>query len=249
LPDGVVKNSSPLRWHNTPLKKILSEYVSCHITICRHIHVKAFVLDTFSDVWARPIIFHTTIGHGVGGALIIDGKIMFGDKGLMGEIGHIVVEPNGPLCGCGNRGCLESLISGPALAERIKNDIKNGVNTCLVNMIKKNDSIKDIIQLWGTAIRKGDNYALKIRNLVGEYFGHIIAITVICYDPNTIILDGYVTEQCSDYLSEKIKEKIKTEVCGVEARDIRIITAVKEEEAYFAKIAAKAALWELIQKT
>src|SRR6185295_3862490 len=63
-------------------------------------------------------LLHATLGTGIGGGIVIDGKLYRGSKGLAGEIGHVVIDPGGPRCNCGSRGCLEALVSGVAFAER-----------------------------------------------------------------------------------------------------------------------------------
>ncbi|MHC4124344.1 MAG: ROK family transcriptional regulator, partial [Planctomycetota bacterium] len=222
-PDGIVTNSSPLRWNNVPLKKNLSEHFNCPITIHRIVTLKSLFseFEALYQIWGQRVTLHITLAHGIGADLILDGKIHHGGSGLLGEIGHIVVDPNGPFCGCGNRGCLESLISGPALAKKIKKDIKAGKQTILRNLIKNKDDPISTINKWGRALRKSDDYARALLYFVGENFSKIIAIAITCYDPNVIILSGYVVRQCSNYLVDKIKEKIDTEVCGSEHRDIR----------------------------
>ncbi|MHA1988813.1 MAG: ROK family transcriptional regulator [Promethearchaeota archaeon] len=247
--DGIVACSTPLYWNNIPLKKILSEHFNCLITLHRFIALRSLFseYEAIYEIWGQCVILHLTLADGIGSHLILNQKIASGSTGFLGEIGHIVLDPSGSVCGCGNRGCVESLISGPAIAKKILNDIKAGKQTILKSLIKNEKDTLSVINKWGKALKNRDAYALELLDFVGENFGKIIAIAIICYDPNIIVLSGYVAKQCPEYLINIIKKKIATEICGSQYRNIRFIVESKEEEKAFVRSVATTALWELQQ--
>jgi glucokinase len=80
-------------------------------------------------------LLHVTLGTGIGGGIIIDGRLYRGARGLAGEIGHVVIDPAGPRCPCGSRGCLEAMVSGAAFSERAKQLIRSGKSPALAELV------------------------------------------------------------------------------------------------------------------
>ncbi|MGE5594546.1 MAG: ROK family protein, partial [Hyphomicrobiales bacterium] len=80
-------------------------------------------------------LLHATLGTGIGGGLVIDGKLYRGSRGLAGEIGHIIIDPAGPRCNCGSRGCLEAMVSGVAFAERARRILATGGSPVLLELV------------------------------------------------------------------------------------------------------------------
>lgn len=232
-PDGVIQLSSPLGWKEVHLKQILQEHIKYPIRIYS---TKVRIL---AEIAAEPSlsaknILYLNVANGVGSTLYMDGQIMEGATGRFGEIGHTIVNPDGPLCGCGHYGCLETFISGPALARRIRSDIKQGKNNHLRNWISgEDDSIipEEIIRCWGEAIQQGDSYSLGLRDQLGEYLSQAAVRAINAYDPETVVLAGYVCRQCPEYLAKVIREHIETEVYDSSLRKVEIIAARCGEEA------------------
>ncbi len=219
-PDGDVELSSTMGWKYAPLGKNLRGRLSCPV----HIFTTRVRLlgEIEAEQSAPQNILYLNVATGVGANVIIDGQLLHGATNNCGEIGHVIFEPDGPQCGCGHRGCLESLISGPALAQKLKQDIRNGQKTSLAERITEELSDEDIIELWGKAVESNDPYAIKIRDFVGKYFALAAAFAINLYDPDRIILAGYVTEQCSDFLIERIKQAFGVQVYDSDARNIKI---------------------------
>jgi len=232
-PDGEIQLSSPLGWKEVHLRQILQEHIKYPIWIYS---TKVRIL---AEIAAEPSlaaknILYLNVANGVGSTLYMDGQVMEGTTGRFGEIGHTIVDSRGPVCGCGHYGCLETFISGPAIARRIRSDMKKGTHSLLRNWISgEDDSIvpEEVIRYWGEAMRQDDSYSLKIREQLGRYLSQAAVQAINAYDPETVVLAGYVCQQCPAYLAEIIRKRMETEVYDWYLRKLEIIAARCGEEA------------------
>jgi glucokinase len=132
-------------------------------------------------------LLHVTLGTGVGGGLVIEGRLYRGSRGLAGEIGHIVIDPAGPRCGCGSRGCLEAMVSGIAFAERARRLIAANKSDALRDAVGSREPTgADLYQ----AAKRGDIASeAEIRNgghLLGLGLGSLINVL----NPDAVTLSG-----------------------------------------------------------
>jgi glucokinase len=132
-------------------------------------------------------LLHVTLGTGVGGGLVIEGRLYRGSRGLAGEIGHIVIDPAGPRCGCGSRGCLEAMVSGIAFAERARRLIAANKSAALRDAVGSREPTgADLYQ----AAKLGDIASeAEIRNgghLLGLGLGSLINVL----NPDAVTLSG-----------------------------------------------------------
>jgi predicted NBD/HSP70 family sugar kinase len=220
-PDGVVKLSSPLGWKDVELKKILAEKFQCD-TYIYSTRVRFLAEIRVDPELASKSALYLNVADGVGGTLFADGRIIDGATGRFAELGHIVVDPDGPLCGCGHKGCLEAFISGPAIAKKITKDIESGTKTILSGEIIHEDMAEDIVNKWGQAINRGDNYAISLREKVAEHLSKITAVAIDCFDPQVVVLAGYVLNQSIDYFVKAIESRLGSDVYDNHSRKIEI---------------------------
>jgi predicted NBD/HSP70 family sugar kinase len=228
--DGVVELSSPLSWKAVPLKDMLTAKLNIPVAVCTT-RVRLLAESSIANNIDYSNVLYLNIADGVGSHAIIDGNLLHGSTNRAGEIGHIIAIPDGPKCGCGHKGCLEALISGPALAKKILQDIKHGQKTTLKDVVNSEDLPEVIISKWGQAIQQKDEYSMKLCAFIAEHFSKIAASTINCYDPNIVILAGYVTKQCFDYLETAIRETMATDVYDNTSRNIQIKQASLGTEA------------------
>lgn len=160
-----------------------------------------------------------TLGTGVGGAILADGKIMRGAGGVAGHLGHVTVDPNGGLCICGNRGCLETVFSARALEAEAFAAIHRGVKTQLQDM----GSPPNCSDIFDCA-RKGDEVARIIVEHTTLILGSAIAGLVHVLDPEIVILGGQIT-RAGDFLLDPIQREVDRRTRYLLRRKIPIIRA------------------------
>ena len=225
LPDGTVTLSSPMAWNDIPLKQNLQPFFGFPVFIYNN-RVRLLAEIAHDPDLARRNILYLNTADGVGSTVYMDGKLVFGATGRYGETGHIVIDPNGPKCGCGNIGCLEAFVSGPALIEKIRKDLEAGSADCFKNQLDKQEASttpEEILSNWHTCIEKKNPYALSLCDFASEHISNIAAMLINCYDPDIVMLAGYVSEQIHDTLAEKIRQLIKTSVYESDMRNIEIV--------------------------
>jgi predicted NBD/HSP70 family sugar kinase len=223
-PEGVVILSSPLGWKDVPLKQILQEKFKCRVRLYST-RVRFLAEIGIDGSLASKSVLYLNVADGVGGTLFADGRVIAGATGRFAELGHIVVEPDGPLCGCGRRGCLEAIISGPALAKRIKKDIESGANTVLSERIDQKDTAETIVAKMGEAIGEGDNYCLSLREQISEYLGQTATMAINCFDPQVVMLAGYVLNHSVDFFAQAIEQRFASDVYDNQSRKVEITQA------------------------
>ena len=130
-----------------------------------------------------------TVGTGIGGGIVVDGRIMRGAHGFAGEIGHVIVEPNGPRCGCGNLGCWEAVASGTAISRAAVEAVRAHPGS-LLHEIAGGDPRRADGPAVTEAARRGDAVAVDILTEVGTRLGQGIAGLVNVLDPELVVVGG-----------------------------------------------------------
>jgi glucokinase len=147
------------------------------------------------------LVFYT-LGTGVGGGLILDGKLFHGSTGVAAELGHVTILPDGPFCGCGNRGCLEALASGTAIVRSAENMLKKFPESLLA---KSEELTPEIIY---NAAKQGDKLSKIIYNRIGIYLGIAIAGIINILNPDTVVLGGGIAA-AHEFFLPALKDEVK----------------------------------------
>jgi predicted NBD/HSP70 family sugar kinase len=235
-PEGVVQLSAPMGWRNVPFREMVQQRFRAPVQVFTT-RVRMFAEISLLPSDAAKNIVLLNFADGVGATMAEHGRLVHGATNRAGEIGHIVFDPSGPLCGCGHRGCLEVFASGPALAKRIRDDIEHGAPTVLRERLKPPDTPIEVIHQLGRAIAEDDAYALEVRELIANYVGRATAIAINCYDPDVLILAGYVIAQCPEYFIQAAQNRIVSDVFDHYSRQIKIVAERSGEQALIRGIA------------
>lgn len=150
------------------------------------------------------------IGTGIGGGLVINGQLHLGIGGTGAELGHTMIDFNGPACGCGNRGCLEAYASGPAIAAAGMKAVSQGMTTRIAELCE-GDLNRITPELIATAARDGDAVAMDIYEKAGFYIGIAAANTCVALGPRRVIIGGGVA-RAGDLLLEPIRRTLSERV-------------------------------------
>lgn len=166
---------------------------------------------------ARSIVY-MTVSTGIGGGIILDGKVWHGVKDAAGEIGHITVCPDGPLCGCGNRGCLEAMSSGPSIARRAREAVASGRQTRLSAIAKPTSA--DVVRL----AQEEDPVAAEVWAEAVKYLGIGVAAVITFLAPERVVIGGGVTK-AGDYLFRPLREQAWQRIRLVPVESVPILPA------------------------
>jgi glucokinase len=209
--NGVVLGSPNLPgWVNIPLRDIMSERLGVPIFVGNDANLAALGEHSFGAGRGYDNMVYMTISTGIGGGIIVDGKLLLGHKGLAGEIGHVVLQPNGPQCGCGNRGCLEALASGTAIGRQAQTLAATGRAPAIL-AAADGDVMLVSAKSVGLAAAQGDKVALKLLRRAGRYIGIAIANLMHLFNPECFVLGGGVTHT-GDLLFKPIRRTARRQV-------------------------------------
>ncbi len=166
-------------------------------------------------------LVYIKVGSGVGAGLMLDGAIYRGTTGCAGEIGHIAIMESGPVCTCGNRGCLEAVAGGWAIARQAREAVKSGKRTQLSALDLENITARDV----AAAARLGDLVAQQIVTEAGAHLGVAVASLVNLVNPSMVVVGGGVA-QLGDLLLEPIRNAVRIRSLRSAAQAVRINAAV-----------------------
>lgn len=205
---GIILEAPNLGWKNVPIRDILEGHFGVPVHLENDANAAALAEYRFGAGKGASNLLYMTVSTGVGGGIVINGRIYRGTHGTAGEIGHIIVEPNGPRCNCRNLGCLESMASGTGLVNRTVKEILDGTDTMLTSMVD-GDLVRITAVTIAEAARLGDELSIRMYESVGEYLGIGIVSLFNVLDPEVIIIGGGMTKS-SDLFADVMLRTIKT---------------------------------------
>jgi len=227
---GVVTSSPNLPgWHDVPLRDIVNKKYSVNTFLINDASAAALGEHCFGAGKGTNNLILLTLGTGIGGGIIINGKLYNGSSGSAGEIGHMTIDVNGPRCRCGNIGCLEALASGTAVAREAIRRIKQGRRSSLNQMVEgkvENITAKKV----GVAARDGDSLALEVISEAATYLGVGMVNLVNIFNPEIIIVGGGMAKM-GDLLLEPAREVVRERACSLSAQMVRIVLAQLGDDA------------------
>ncbi len=163
-------------------------------------------------------LVYLTVSTGIGGGIILDGKLWHGLRDAAGEIGHMTLLPDGPLCGCGNRGCLEALASGPSIARRARELLATGRPSRLRDLGEFTSA--DVASL----AQAGDPVACEVWESAVQFLAIGVAAAVTILAPDRVVIGGGVT-RAGDLLFEPLRRAVKRRVKLAPVEDVPILPA------------------------
>jgi glucokinase len=170
------------------------------------------------------------LGTGIGGGLILEGNLYCGHNHAAGEVGHMILEVNGPKCGCGNKGCFEALASRTAIFNRVRSAVKNGQKTILTDML--GDELTDLRSGdLRKAIRKGDKFVGQIIEEAAEYTGIAVANLINVFNPEIVVLGGGIIDALEDEMMAIIIETAGDYALPRTTKGIEIIASKLGDDA------------------
>lgn len=159
-----------------------------------------------------------SIHHGLGAGIILDGRVLQGRHGNIGELGHIQIDPNGKRCHCGNIGCLETVASSQAIREQLAERLAAGEASSLSEKAHEDITIEDIC----AAAAEGDPLAVDVVETLGRYLGSAIAIVINLFNPEKVLIGG-VINQAKNVLYPAIQRCIEEQSLPVYHQDLQLV--------------------------
>jgi glucokinase len=229
---GVIGLAPNLGLKNFNIKEKLQEKVSIPVLVENDVNLGALGIKYFGVGKKAVNMLAVFVGTGIGGGLILEGKIYRGSKFFAGEIGHILVNKNGPVCSCGNRGCFEAIASRSAIVNKIIDDIKSGKKSELTDMVKADERIKS--KSLANAVAKDDKVVIKRISDGCDVIGGVLATVTNLMNFDMIVLGGGLIEALDSFMLPKIEIAFYDHVLKASAEGLKIVSS---------KLADDAAIW------
>ncbi len=210
-------------WYNVPLKELIEDRLG--ITTFLENDANAAGLAEYHYGAGRGVqnMIYITASTGIGGGFILDGQLYGGSSGAAGEVGHMTIMPDGPLCGCGNRGHLEALASGTAIAREGRELMSRGVPTLISELVHGGPNAVTA-EVVAQAAERGDAEAEHIIARAMECLGIGMANLVNIFNPDLIVIGGGLTH-LGEKLFGPVRRTIERTAFPVSARAVKVVPA------------------------
>jgi glucokinase len=186
---GAVIYAPNLNWRNVPLAAELSQRTGYPVKVLNDVRAATLAEFKFGAGKGLEHFVNIFVGTGIGSGIVMHGTLVNGASNSAGEIGHTCLDPEGPVCGCGKKGCFEAYASGKGLENRIKDHLRAGQKSMISELVH-GDVEKVTGPVIGTAAKAGDELALSALCSVGKYLGLALANVHTFLNPQTILLGG-----------------------------------------------------------
>lgn len=223
---GVLLNAPNIPgWINIPLKQILEERFNTPVLTGNDANMAALGEWKYGAGTGHHHMIYLTISTGIGGGVITNDQLLIGVNGLAGELGHITIMQDGPLCGCGHRGHLEALASGTAIARWVAEEISQGV----ISSIPPKQKIT--ARLVFEAAQAGDSLCINALARAGYFIGQALANLLHIFNPSAIVIGGGVSRS-GRLILEPMKQSLQEHVLNTSyLQELTIDTAALGDEA------------------
>jgi glucokinase-like ROK family protein len=203
---GVIKCAFDFGWYDLPLAKMIEEATGLKVIVANRSKVGA--LAELRRYRTRNIqnLIYVTIGTGVSAGIIYHGELYVGTNSNAGEVGHITVLPDGPICGCGNHGCLQQLISEEAIANSARRRLRSGLKGELTKIAGFHPERLQAVDVLRAA-EKGDETAVAVVNEIASYLSIAVGNIINLFNPERIVLGGPVAHE-SPLLVETVRREV-----------------------------------------
>jgi glucokinase len=216
---GIIFNAPNIEgWIDFPLQARLEEALGARVAIGNDANLAALGESSYGAGQGHSHLIYITVSTGVGGGIIVGDQLLLGHQGLAAEIGHVTVMPDGPMCGCGHRGHLEALASGPSIARWFEEQLERGAQSSL--SIQPRPITAKMI---GQAAKKGDPLSIEAITRAGEYLGLALTGLAHIFNPTVIIIGGGVSRTGS-LLLEPLRKTMEREILSPQYMQVLTIT-------------------------
>ncbi len=193
-------------WRDVPILAMVQKAFAAPVFINNDANACALAEALFGEHRGTRNLVYLTFSTGMGGGIILNGELVQGSTDTGGEVGHMVLEPDGRLCGCGHRGCWEAYVGGRSVAETLKEKIRTGgIHTVMIEKAGGIDAIN--LQAFEAAAREGDRFALAEWDAFTDRVAQGIGVLIMALNPDVVIL-GTIGIHAGEFVMAPIRDKL-----------------------------------------
>ncbi len=195
---GIVYKAPNLGWEDVPLGAKLESILKVPVFVENDVNAGTVGEHVLGAGKGTSDMVGVFVGTGIGGGLILRGRLFDGFRGAAGEIGHIIVEKDGPRCGCGKRGCVEALASRSAVERDVRRAIRAGAHSVVPQILKERGRTRMTSSIIVRALRKRDPVVGRAFRRAQFYLGILVANLVNTLDPEAVVIGGGIAERLQE---------------------------------------------------
>lgn len=245
LKKGMIIETPNLKWKEAPLKDRLEKLLSRPVKIDNDGNVGILGEYAYGAGHRAEHMVGLFIGTGIGGGVILNGKLLHGYNENAGELGHMILNPNGPVCGCGNKGCMEAFASRLAIERLIRSAIERGSDSKILDdMDDEGERIRS--KRIADAFAANDPATVKAIETSARYVGLGVASLLNIFNPKVVVLGGGVVEAIGDPYVEMVRRTAEKNVFAISIRNVRIVPAELKDNS--AVLGAAVLAWQATTK-
>ncbi|UCC44098.1 MAG: ROK family protein [Candidatus Zixiibacteriota bacterium] len=218
-------------WQGMEIGHILSERLNIPVMVENDVNVMALAESRFGAGIGYGAVVCVALGTGVGGGIVIDGKLWRGTNHTAGELGHISICTNGPVCGCGNKGCIEAYCSSSAMVERAKQRLANNLTPIFEDVLDGSTENLNIKKIFAAA-RKGDTEALAVVEETADYLAIGLTGIVNLLNPDIVLIGGGIADGGGGFV-EAVSAGVRKRAFGTATENLRVARATLGNDAGF----------------
>ncbi|MCK4640846.1 MAG: ROK family protein [Candidatus Marinimicrobia bacterium] len=216
---GKIENPPNLSWKSIDLVELINNHINLPVAVTNDANAAALGELMFGNAKDMQNFIEITLGTGLGSGIVVNGELVYGHDGFAGEMGHVIIERNGRLCGCGRHGCLEAYVSATGITRTVKELLSSSDKPSLLRNIPidRLDSKK----IYDAALAN-DELAREAFETTGRLLGETLANAVAYFSPEAIFLFGGLAA-AGDYIFKPVKEHMEANLLHIFKNKVKIL--------------------------
>ena len=208
-------------WINVPVKKLLDDNLKVRVEVDDTSRTMALAERRFGKASSASEFLFLVLGAGAGAAIFLHNQLYTGKGGFAGEFGHISIDEHGPLCSCGNRGCVEVFVSASSIIRRAEDALNSGLSTGLFSIVQ-NKSSGITLEVIAQAAEAGDRFCISLLGETGVHVGVGVVGLVNLLNPELIVLGGGLCQAAGKWLLPSVHRIVQERAVQYSARQVTI---------------------------
>ncbi|MCK5822491.1 MAG: ROK family protein [Bacteroidales bacterium] len=236
---GAIEDAPNLRWKGViPFSDIFKKYFNLPVFLTNDANAAAIGEMIYGGAKGMKNFIVVTLGTGLGSGFVVNGELLYGHDGFAGEMGHIIVTPDGRQCACGRKGCLETYVSATGVKRSVYKLLADNLEESELRNIPFNDLTAKMV---ADAANRGDKIALKTFEHTGRMLGEVLANTVAITSPEAIFLFGGLAKS-GDLIFKPTKYHLEKNLLNIYKNKIKILPSGLDDNA--AILGSSALVWK-----
>lgn len=220
---GAIQSAPDLGWSNVPVGQRLADYAGVRVAVANRAKAAALAEGLRGAGRAAQSFICLTVSTGIAAGIVLDGRLLYDLAGRDGEFGHMTILPDGPLCACGNRGCLQALASEPVLLSRVREGMRRGESSVLEDLTGGAPDVVDLAMLE-QAVARDDPVVTQVLDDIGSFLGIAVANVVNLLGPEVVVLGGRLIRTVPS-LVERVEKTTKLRAVPRSARGLQVVAS------------------------